>query len=287
MKKAVLLILSLMLVTACSAVEEKPVSSAAPKTENNQSSSNTDQKPGTASQPAQSKTPQKTQPQKDSKQASTSKPASSSPKTKHVSVIIKDESAKDPSLIAFLNKLKSAVKNKDKNALLSVLDDQIKVSFGGDSGKQDFIRYWKLNNQPEKSAVWKELEEMLALGGNFSKYNKSAYSIPYLFENFPQAYDPFSYSAVIGQRVNLRAKPDRNARVITQLSNEVVKVQPPLTAPTMKLDGYRYRWIPVTTLSDQKGYILEKYVRSPIDYRMNIKKNQSGQWKITFFVSGD
>ncbi len=63
-----------------------------------------------------------------------------------------DEGKKDKSFSAFRDKLIEAVKKRDKKYLLSILDPNIKSSFGGDDGIKDFKTMWKIDSS--KTKLW-------------------------------------------------------------------------------------------------------------------------------------
>ena len=195
-----------------------------------------------------------------------------------------DEAAKDAAFLAFRTKLISAVKKRDTKYLLSALDPNIKASFGGDDGIEDFKRMWKINSP--NSELWDELLAVLINGGTFSKEGKTTlFSAPYSFTNFPDDLDAFEHQLIFGNNVNLRSKADSKSPSLSQLSYNVVKVDYQNSVSNDKKDG-EYLWLKVETLGGKKGFVNAKFVRSPIDYRAIFEK-KSRSWKMTAFVSGD
>jgi hypothetical protein len=199
---------------------------------------------------------------------------------------IRDESAQDPTLVQFLDQLKKTVSDKDKAALLAAIDPTIRVSFGSDQGIEAFRKMWVLDTHPETSPVWKELNDALSLGGNFSKMAPGTYFIPYLYENFPNNVDAFQYGGITGSNVNVRSAPSLGAPVIAQLTYDVVKAEAPLTA-SVRIGDYTYPWVAIVTPDGKKGYVAQKYIRKPVDYRMGLRKDSTNHWKINLFVTGD
>ena len=65
----------------------------------------------------------------------------------------------------FRQELRKALERKDLNFLMSHLDENVKLSFGGHNGKKDFIKLWNLAQNPEKSEVWQTLLDVIELGG--------------------------------------------------------------------------------------------------------------------------
>lgn len=178
----------------------------------------------------------------------------------------------------FVKRFRQAVKNKNLPALKKMIDKQGKFSFGGHDGIAGFIELWELDKNPEKSAVWKTLTEVMDLGG-VSKSGKSM-MFPYLFTDWPDQYDAFEYGAMTGSRVNLRTKPSLDSQVIRQISYEIVR-------PIRATDGNTSPdWQKIQTHDQKIGYVSTRYLRSPIDYRVGFNKGSEG-WKMTFFVAGD
>ncbi len=192
-----------------------------------------------------------------------------------------DEGAKDKSFSAFRAKLIEAVNNHDKKYVLGVLDQNIKSSFGGDNGISDFKQLWEIDNS--KSKLWEELLTALTNGGVF--LDKNTFTAPYTFKTFPEDLGAFEHQVIFGNNVNLRAKPDLSAEIISQLSYNVVKVDLE-NSVGKKSEEQNYSWLKVETLGGKKGFVSAEYVRSPIDYRAIFTK-ENGKWKMTAFVAGD
>ncbi|MEW6243602.1 MAG: SH3 domain-containing protein [Bacillota bacterium] len=194
-----------------------------------------------------------------------------------------DQSGKNPSFKAFRDKLLDAIARRDKDFILEIIHPDITVSFGGESGRDAFIKHWNLDE--ENSSLWDELGDILRLGGTFSADMKT-FTAPYVFTLFPSQFDEFQYAAVTGDGVNIRAKPGLDAPVLGSVSYEIVRADPALVGPTITLDGREYGWVKVETLSGVKGYISAKYVRSPIAYRVSFEQ-VGDKWLMKYLVQGD
>lgn len=194
-----------------------------------------------------------------------------------------DEGKKDASFNAFRTKLINAVKKRDVNFLLSIVDRNIKNGFGGEDGIENFKKGWKINSR--NSELWKELLAVLNNGGAFDDKRRTAFYAPYLFTDFPEDIDAFEYQAIFGNNVNLRAQPDINAPIVASLSYNIVKAdfQNVISSPTNKNEVL---WVKVETLGGMKGYVKPEFVRSSIDYRAGFEKIR-GKWMMTFFLAGD
>jgi hypothetical protein len=172
-----------------------------------------------------------------------------------------DESGRDPSLVAYLTKLKDAVSKHDLDALLPLIDAMIELSFGGENGIANFRPDWPL------------LARLLAMGG---AWQEQAFCFPYVFAKFPEDLDPFEHAAVTGQGVWLREAPAASARGVRQLSYEIVKV-----------DDQGEEWWKVTTLGGERGYVSARFIAGPGGYRAIFEKSARGEWKMSALVAGD
>jgi hypothetical protein len=197
-----------------------------------------------------------------------------------------DEGTQNTSFSKFRSKLISAVKNKDKKYLISILDSQIEVSFGGDNGIQDFKKFWEIDKA--NSEIWEELLLVLNNGGTFIQEKgkrTEQFCAPYTFTSFPEDLDAFEYNVIFGNNVRLRANPNLSSNTITKLSYNIVKIDFENSVQDSKSDG-RFTWYKIETLGGLKGFVSADYVRSPIAYRACFEKKK-GVWKMTAFIAGD
>jgi SH3 domain-containing protein len=195
-----------------------------------------------------------------------------------------DEAAQDRSFRIFRDQLLAAARKRDKKFILSIVDPKIQNSFGGDGGIEEFQEMWRLDAQD--SELWKVLTDVLSMGGSFGlDEGKRSFEAPYVSSKWQDRFDPFEYKAAIEKKVNVRARASISAPVITKLSYDIVKLEPgdPVKEETGK-DSYT--WIKVSTPDGKVGYVSDKYLRSPIDYRAGfVKKN--GRWVMTYLIAGD
>jgi hypothetical protein len=201
-----------------------------------------------------------------------------------------DEAAKDASFLAFRTKLIAATERRDLNYIVSILDPQIKLSFGGDGGIADFKKMWKIS--AKNSTFWDEFLRVIKNGGAFDGKGKNKYSsfiAPYTFSSWPDDIDGFEYVAIFGSDVNLRERPSENAKIVDKLSYNVVS---PNNEESIKVKNgpgegdWVYTWMKVKTLGGKSGFVKAQYVRSHIDYRAGFTKKR-GIWKMDYFVAGD
>lgn len=185
-----------------------------------------------------------------------------------------DEAAAQPDFFTFRAHLLAAIVRQDREALLSVVHENIKNSFGGNDGIAEFKNVWEIDS-PD-SRVWFRLGTVLALGGTFEE--NGTFVAPYTFSRWPKEFDAFDHIAVIGSNVRVRSVPRRDAPVLTRVSFCILETLPPKQS-----NG---GWVAVRLPDGQTGYIAEKFARSPIDYRAIFQK-QEGGWRLIVFLAGD
>ncbi len=200
-----------------------------------------------------------------------------------------DEAGKDASFKSFRDTLMKAIEARDTKYVLSILDPKIHLSWGGHFGIKDFKELWK-PDEP-KSELWNELATILSLGGTFITYEgKREFCAPYTSSAFPNdlgdADDSgfYIYSAITGENVRVRARPSASAPIIATLSYDIVRAK---FFSTDEDEGSDVPgWIRIITPSGKQGYVSEKYIRSPIDYRACFRRVK-GKWLMTSFIGGD
>ena len=195
-----------------------------------------------------------------------------------------DEAAEDPSFLAFRTRLIVAAERRDTKFILSVLDRNIKVSFGGDGGLADFTDYWKIESGDPR--FWDEFRPVIKNGGVWLRENgrrTGTFTAPYSFQGFPENLDVYEHSVIFGRDVNLRERPSVDSRWLGTLSYNIVKV---IDSVMKKGSDNKADWQKVRTLGGTTGWVKAEFVRSPIDYRAGFEKKR-GVWKMTFFIAGD
>lgn len=208
----------------------------------------------------------------------------------------RNEVYKDSALTTFICKLQYAIMRKDVGFLLSVVDKNVKNSFGGNDGIEEFKKVWKVEDA--NSPIWGCLSKLVSLGGTFSDYktNKGAtpsFLFPYVANiQLPNdSIDVYSILVITGDKVNVRQNPDKASRAINQLNYDMVYVDYDKSFPKNKPGAIENEvekeWLYVTTL-DRKitGYVFREFTWSPVGYRLFLNKID-GQWKITCLLMGD
>ncbi|SDQ29692.1 SH3 domain-containing protein [Flagellimonas zhangzhouensis] len=187
----------------------------------------------------------------------------------------------DHSLSKFLTELTLAVGKKDKNFILEHIYPSILNSFGGDGGVEEFKEYWNFDR--DFSNFWTVMENILLIGGPTFDAEKEPdyYYLPYTFTDWPEQYDAFEHYVVFGTNVNVRDQPSvSDSKVLGQLSYQIVKI-----AHLNSED--KSEWTKISTIDGQlTGYAYNKFLVSPIGYRLGLYKSENG-WMINMLVAGD
>lgn len=200
-----------------------------------------------------------------------------------------DQAPANPDFLAFRDSLMEAITRKDVDYLLTHVDEHIKPSIADGEGKDFFIEMWRLAENAEKSDIWKEMEQILNLGGIFYDAELTRFSAPYLFHL--DEMDISTEELVIGEGVRLRKQAGSAGEVMGKLSYEVVRRAPvdwdkPEPVISEKIDGEEHNWQKVITQANDTGYIYGKYLRSPIDLRAHFNKKPEG-WRMVSLLAGD
>ena len=188
-----------------------------------------------------------------------------------------DESPGHPAFHRFYRKFQRAVEDRDAAFVLSVIDDRIKLDFGGGEGRNEFIAQWKPSRRD--GPLWKELDRIVALGCALDKGEDGTptFSAPYAFKRWPEAFDSFNYILVAGYQVNYRKEPGGDAAVIRLVSWEIMEV-------VEKSEG---DWVKLRAHDGTVGYVHADYASSSVGYRIGFEQDGKGGFKMTFFIAGD
>jgi hypothetical protein len=186
-----------------------------------------------------------------------------------------DQAASVPDFFSFRAQLQGAVVRRDADAVMSALNKDVRLSFGGDHGLDDFRKLWS-PSAPD-SRLWEVLGSVLALGGTFAA--DGSFTAPYVFSRWPEDRDAYSGMAVLGSDVRVREAASPEAPVIQVLAFSIVEA----AAGTAPSDS---RWNAVKLLSGQTGFVDARYLRSPLDYRIHFAR-VDGRWQVMSFLAGD
>ena len=191
-----------------------------------------------------------------------------------------DEGTRNESFAKFRENLKRVIVRKDARSLMRIVAVDIQNSFGGDNGAANFRKMWK--PQQTKSDVWKVLALVLDMGGTFDK--KGAFEAPYVFSTFPADLDGFESVVVTKKGAVMRSEPKSDASVVRELDYDILT----LTKGSKKLqhEASPDDWVEVKDAAGKVGFVLQREVRSPIDFRAAFVKRK-GSWRMTDLVVGD
>ena len=194
--------------------------------------------------------------------------------TASVQLLPVDEAAKRPEFFSFRAQLQRAIAIRDTAALLAAVDPDIKNSFGGNDGIDEFRTMWRIGQAD--SEIWEELGTVLSMGGSF--FDDRTFVAPYVFSKWPETMDSFEHVAVVGANVRIRSEPKPDAAPIDAVSFVILPV-----ASDARVTDDSWRAV---KLESKVGFVSSRFARSPIDYRA-IFSEQSGAWRMVTFVAGD
>jgi hypothetical protein len=185
-----------------------------------------------------------------------------------------DEAAKRPEFFSFRTHLQQAIARRDTAALLAAVDPNVKNSFGGNDGIDEFTSMWKIGQAD--SEIWQELGTVLSMGGSF--FDDRTFVAPYVFSKWPESLDSFEHVAVVGANVRVRSEPRVDAAPLDAVSFVILPV-----ANDARVTDDAWRAVKIDS---KVGFVSSRFARSPIDYRA-IFSEQSGAWRMVTFVAGD
>jgi hypothetical protein len=177
-----------------------------------------------------------------------------------------DEGSSDPSFVAYRNQLLEAVRSRNTDALIALVDPKIRTSFGGGGGAEEFRK------SLAQEGMWENLETALSRGGKFLDPEKRAFWAPYVYSAWPDDRDAFQSFAVIAENVPLRQSKDPASPIIATLSYDIVD--------RTEVEGE------IKTADGKTGFVEPKLLWSPIGYRAGFNR-VDGQWRMNAFVAGD
>ncbi len=191
-----------------------------------------------------------------------------------------DEGPRDASFLKFRGEFKTIIARKDAPALMKIVMPNIQNSFGGDNGAANFKKMWK--PQEAKSDVWPVLKLVLDMGGNFD--SKTEFSAPYVFSAFPNDVDSFESVVVTSPDAVMRDKPKADATIVRKLDHDILALV--TGAKKLQHEAGSDDWLEVKDAAGKHGFVLQRDVRSPIDFRAGFKKIK-GRWRMVDLVVGD
>ncbi|MCD8488916.1 MAG: hypothetical protein LRZ84_19780 [Desertifilum sp.] len=228
------------------------------------------------------------------------------PEFEHRRITLADEVQPGTEFHTFREQLRQAVKSRDARFVRSLIPaNGVTLGFGGPQSAED------LNLNSPQSRFWSLLEKSTAIGCTAQKneYFQNAvqgdrvWVCANINQAFRQQYPaPPSYEGiewelthvvVVGENVNVRSQPSLNSSAINVLSNEVVEVDRPALEKYLDRlfsEGKEHDpiegWTPVKLSNGQAGYVYNRFVYAPLEYRA-VFGQVNGQWQLIHMPGGD
>lgn len=186
-----------------------------------------------------------------------------------------DEARLHPDFLRFRNQLKDIARRRDERALMQIVDPDIRISFGDNNGIDNFRKLVRGQFGQPAAKFWSDFARMLDLGGTLRE-DRHGFVAPYIYSAWPNHYDSFECSAVVGANVRVRDQPRADARIVATVSYAIVRLHP---SPDLA-------WTAVELVDGRKGYIAARYVYGPTGWRAFFD-DESGRWRMSLFIAGD
>lgn len=181
-----------------------------------------------------------------------------------------DDAGKQPEFQAFRDGLLSMAERGQYASIRKIIDRSIQYESSA-SGLSAFENEWEIRKST--AAFLREFKEVLRLGGRF-RDDGQTFVAPYVLTDFPDVEDLFFYAVVVHPSTKLYMTPNRSAKVISTLSNEV-----------MRYDNSRVGWYEVKLVDGRTGFVEAARVRQPDDYHATFRRI-GGQWRLAEFFGG-
>lgn len=189
-----------------------------------------------------------------------------------------DEAKKDPELVRFRDQLLRAVRSRDVRRLLPFVAPDVSVDIGV-SGMDAFLKNYEFNDR--RSLYWKDLEDLLLLGGKFEGRG-DVFCAPYTGCPFPPHFG-HDYVVVLGEKVPAYAKPSEKSEVLEWLSCDVLKASGDDLPPPPPRSGF---WFTVWLPTSRWAFVDGRRVRGPTELAVHLAKRQ-GKWQLVMLAAAD
>lgn len=187
-----------------------------------------------------------------------------------------DETAFDPTFLAFRAELRAATMARDLDKVLALSSENIRLSLDGVSGREQ----WRaLLADPEAGiGYWERIADAVHLPA--AKADGPGYCAPYFAcGNLPEGIagiDPFDTVFIIAAEVPAYSAPDDQADVLMTFSYDVVKLGAYVDDPD---------WAEIVLPEGKgEGYIRRKDFRSGVGFHVTMEKID-GVWLVTSFLA--
>ena len=182
-----------------------------------------------------------------------------------------------PGARAFVATLRGAIARRDARALAELAADDVRLDFGGGSGKGELRA--RLSG-PDGDKLWRELEQASSLG---CAMRDGEMVLPWFFAQELGDVDPFDVLLVTGSAVPLYRRASDRTPPIARLNWQLVVPQGEGVGEAAAKRHLRR----VSVIGSQlEGYVPSGRLRSQLDHRLFATRVGSG-WRISAFIAGD
>ena len=189
----------------------------------------------------------------------------------------RDTCVNTPAARSFKARLRTAIARRDVRALADMSAGDIRLDFGGGSGKA--LLRSQLSGK-ESQAMWRELAETVSLG---CAMDRGDMAFPWLYAQNIGEVDPFEALVAIGPAVPLYRRANTNSAPITRLNWQMVTIQ----EGDLGVDADKHPMRRVSVLNSRlEGYVQTDKLRSVLGRRLIVTR-RGGVWEISAFVGGD
>ena len=189
----------------------------------------------------------------------------------------RDTCVKTPAARTFTARLRNAIARRDARALADLSAGDVRLDFGGGSGKA-LLREQLAGK--EGPALWRELAEAVSLGCGMDNGDMA---FPWVYAQNLGEVDPFEALVATGPAVPLYRRGNTRSAPIARLNWQMVTIQEGDLGPDA--DKHPLRRVSVIN-SSLEGYVPTGQLRSVIDHRLIVTR-RGGVWEISAFVAGD
>lgn len=169
--------------------------------------------------------------------------------------------------------LQHIIAGRDAAALAALADPAVKLSFGGDHGRETLMGW------AAEDWFWPEWGRITSHPPAIEGEGEGGYlAYPWYFAEWPDDLDPFDHM-VGGDGAALVERPLEGAAALADLSFAILPGDVEDAAP----DGWRRICV---TDDGPCGFVEEARLASPIGWRAVFLK-VDGRWRMTAFVAGD
>lgn len=188
-----------------------------------------------------------------------------------------------PVLASAKQELRAIVSRRDMAALLARVRPDTKLDFGGSEGREGFLALWA-GGPESRQHLWRTLDGILSLPGVVRDFDGGVeYCAPYVFcDDLPGSIDPFQALVVLGSGVAIRDRASADGLVLARVDYAVLaRADMPGAEPSLE-------WTRVRLADGTTGYASNRWLRSPIDFRLALRMDETGdRWWLGFLLSGD